>query len=167
MDRHTFILNRLLIFFLLILPHSAMAKQEAGDRIIHFSGLLKPDIAARQTIKTIEQNFELTAARLYNPWEKREEVYSGLFLDELVAKYALPETRKIRFIAIDGYSIVIEWFEWQKYRTLLATRINERHLSVRQKGPMRIVFPDYVADNEEYKANLHQWMWMINRIEFK
>ncbi|MDG6773868.1 hypothetical protein QCB45_05955 [Thiomicrorhabdus sp. ZW0627] len=143
------------------------ANEAEGDKVIRFSGQLQASVPKRQTLKTLERNLPIREYRLYNPWEKSTDNYSGVLLTDLVAKYATPETKAIRFRAIDDYEVTFKKAEWNDFRILLATRKNGRYMTISEKGPLYLVFPDYKDVNKDYEMKLYQWAWMINRIEFK
>ncbi|MEP3114832.1 hypothetical protein [Nisaea sp.] len=107
------------------------------------------------------------AERVYNPYEKRRVRYSGVLLDQLVAKYGDPSVKSVKLTAIDGYRITFEQAEWQEFRILLVTKLRGKRFDLEQKGPARIVFPDFTPDEEVHRAKLPKWLWMIQEIRFE
>jgi hypothetical protein len=117
------------------------------------------------SMKGLEADFKLQTFDVYNPWEKRKDSYSGVLLNELVSKYA-PNSQSLVVTAIDDYQVTITVEDGQNMRILLATKVNDRYIDVKNKGPMRIVFPDYDVADKRYELSLPKWMWMIKRLEF-
>lgn len=154
----------LTIFSLLVFSNLSLA--DAGDRKIRFSGELLEGTEKRQSVKQIENQFTLFTQNIYNPWEKESATYSGILVDQLLTKFAKEGVNKIVFKAIDDYQIEMDLNTLKDFQILLVTKQNGEYLEVKDKGPMRIVFPDYDASKKEYEDNLPMWMWMINRIEF-
>lgn len=139
-----------------------------GDRKILLSGQgLNGLEHQRLSIKELESHFQLYQTKIYNPWEKQSAVYRGIWLNDLVVKLASADVTEINFKAIDDYQISISKQEWQDFRILLVTQENGHYIPVANKGPLRIIYPDYDADKKEYEMNLYKWMWMINKIEFQ
>lgn len=153
------------IFSLFLFTNSAYA--DAGDRKIRIVGNTVDDAKLRVSVKELEQKFQLLNITSYNPWEKKTTKHTGILINELIDKLAKPDTETIIFKAIDDYQVEIERNKWQKFRIVLVTREDGNYLSVKNKGPMRIIFPDYDASKKEYEANLPLWMWMIKQVEFK
>ena len=167
MIRLTRILSTILFMCLFGYAFSVNAQDSDGDKMIRLSGLLQENAPKHLTVKKLEADFTLKELRFYNPWEKSTDNYSGIFLEDLVAKYALPETQSIHFKSIDDYETDIKKSDWTKFRILLVTRKNRQYVPVSDKGPMRIVFPDYTPNSKDFEMDLYKWIWMINRIEFK
>ncbi len=153
--------------FLVLVLVSTAAFSANGERKIRFAGKLSAEVDQRISVKDLESQFTLQTVKLYNPWEKKSAEYTGIWLKDLLAQKAQSGVTSISFKAIDDYRVKIDQATWQKYRILLVTRENGDYIGVRDKGPMRIVFPDYDASKKEYELNLPLWMWMISKIEFK
>jgi len=159
-------LSAVLIAFISLLLFSNLSYADAGDRKVRLSGNLQDNVDKKQSVKKLEQQFTLYTKKFYNPWEKASATYSGILLDEFVKKFGQADTNKITFKAIDDYQVDIPKNIWQSYKILLVTKVNGEYLDIKNKGPMRIVFPDYDASKKEYEVNLPLWLWMITQIEF-
>lgn len=151
---------------------TAVTHAHNGERKINLAGNLN---AAKTNLNTptqaisihaLEQQLELHRLQVNNPWDKKTAWYQGVWLESLVDRFAKPNTTQVSLTAIDDYQVTISKAQWQKFRILVVTQENDQYLSVANKGPLRIVFPDYATGNKDYELNLHLWAWMINRIEF-
>jgi len=100
----------------------------------------------------------------FNPYEQRSETYEGVWMQDFVAAFGSAETTALTTRAIDDYEITFDREEWQSLRILIATRVNGEYIDFDQKGPMRIIFPDYDETHEDYQTNLPKWTWMITEI---
>lgn len=138
---------------------------DAGDKKIRLSGNLQEQVPNRLSVKEIEQRAPLTQATLYNPWEKRTETYKGVLLTDFIHAFGRPGIRSLVLKAIDDYEATFTQADWENFRIILVTQVNGHYISVREKGPMRVVFPDYDTREKAYELNLPKWLWMINRIE--
>ena len=105
--------------------------------------------------------------KVYNPYEKLRVRYSGVMLDQFVAKYGAPSVTSVKVIAIDDYRITFDKAEWQEFRILLVTRLRGERFGLEQKGPARIVFADFSPNEEAHRAKLPKWLWMIQEISFE
>lgn len=104
-------------------------------------------------------------ASVDTPWIKDRTTFSGPFLRSVLkAAGASGETMKIS--AINDYSAEVP-FEDAEMDTILATRMNGKFMSVRDKGPMFLIYPfDQNRDlyNEKY---FNRSVWQIKEIEIK
>ena len=156
-----------LLFTLVLSVSSVSAADIAGSKVsIRFSGNVADNTAKRIKVSDIEK-VGLQQIKAFNPYEKKTDEYSGIWLNDLVQKFAKAGTTQITFSAIDDYKIEFYEHEWTKVRILLATKVNGEYIGYKNKGPMRIVFPDYQADEKFYQKTMPKWMWMINKVNFK
>lgn len=143
------------------------AYADAGDRLIQFSGLNSAQTQNAISVKNLEQNFALFSTKMYNPWDKKTARYTGILISDLVNKLGKSNTQKITFKAIDDYEVTLTKEMWTTEPILLVTKENGSHIHMANKGPMRIVFPNYDPKQKHYEQNLPLWMWMITRINFE
>lgn len=166
--------NRLSIFFrllscCLLLTASqadALAQVADGSARIRLDGNLAAEVPSQLSVLQIEAigTHEVEA---YNPYEKRSDRYTGVWLKDLVTHLGASSTQQVTTSAIDDYVVTFKAFEWQQQRILIATRVNGQYIGFAQKGPLRIVYPDFDRADPVYQANLPKWMWMITRISFE
>lgn len=138
-----------------------------GDKKIKLLGNVKDKSLKYITPRYIEENFKTIKVHLFNPWEKRKDTYEGILLNQAILSFSNQDTKTIEIKAIDDYLVTFEKNLWTKEKILLVNKVNGKFISIRQKGPMRIVFFDYDETNKEHKLNLSKWMWMIKSIEFR
>ena len=120
---------------------------------------------ARVTIAQIEA-LGLVEVEVFNPDERRVANYEGVWLNDVVAAFGTGETRSVDMTAIDFYQASFQRQEWLDLRILLATKEDGKHLEVDRKGPMRVIFADYNAEERVYQETIGKWIWMINKIDF-
>jgi hypothetical protein len=113
------------------------------------------------------EKLPLTEYTTYDPYEKRRVHYKGVLLRELVGRYADPGVQAVRLLAVDDYRITLTRPEWTRWDILLATQMDGRHLSRREKGPVKIVFPYDTAKDIDHKVYDPKWIWQITQIEFE
>ena len=154
-----------LLFVFILFGNSLYAYD--GEKKIRLMGNVKDDISKRISVKELEHPFELLELNVYNPYEKRSDLYKGIFLDQLVRHYAKEGITSVTLKAIDDYEITISKESWTKHRIMLSTQVNGDYISIKKKGPLRIVCPDVKPKTQAYKDLLPIWVWMITKIEFK
>lgn len=140
----------------------AMASDKTTVRL---GGDLGQTGLARVSIAQIEA-LGLVEVEVFNPDERRVANYQGVWLSDFVAAFGTGDTRSVEMTAIDFYQASFQQQEWLGLRILLATQEDGRHLEVDRKGPMRVIFADYNAEERVYQETIGKWIWMINKIDF-
>ena len=158
--------NLKLILIIAILFSSSLFAKEREQKI-RLMGKVKANISKRVTVKEIENGLTFIEEKVYNPYEERSDFYGGVSLKSFIKKYATDSVVAVRFIAMDDYETTITKSEWDSMRIILSTRMNREYMSIKSKGPLRIVFPDYDPKKKEYQVNMPSWIWMIKKIEFR
>ena len=82
----------------------------------------------------------------------------------MIKTFGSDDAKSVTISAIDSYQITFTSEDWNRYQILVATRVNNRYQSVRQKGPMRLIYADYDPSKIEHELSLPKWMWMIKKI---
>lgn len=154
-----------IIFIILCFSHSLYA--DIGNKKVKLVGEINSNAPQYITAQQLDEQFKTLKFTVYNPWEKQEDSYEGIFLDQLAKHYAKDSIEKIVIKAIDDYTITFEKELYMNERILLAYKVNGEFISVRDKGPMRIIFVDYDSSKKKYELNLAKWLWMIKTIDFK
>ena len=162
-------LMRFLIHVILITLFffSHFAYSDAGEKKIRMSGNIKNESIKSITPKILETSLKTTEIHMYNPWEKQPDAYKGVLFNEFVRFYGAGNVSLVTLEAIDDYKVSLTKKMWQNERILLVTRVNGEYISLRKKGPLRIIFIDYDSAKKKYELNLPLWMWMINKIDFE
>ncbi|MYM56191.1 hypothetical protein [Thalassovita mangrovi] len=166
MCKSTSALLRILALLVAAMFATVTAAAEDGSRIIRLSGALADGQAAAVTVKDLE-TAGLQEFTVFNPFEQREDLYTGVFIKDLVHRFGAEDVQSITLTAIDQYSITFDREEWENFRILISTRVNGDYFGFDKKGPLRVVFPDYDPNQLAYQEILSKWIWMITRIEFK
>jgi hypothetical protein len=100
------------------------------------------------------------------PWYKTARAFSGpLLRDVLAAAGASGST--LGAIALNNYKVEIPAEDAQKFKVLLATRMDDKPMAVRDKGPLFIIYPyDDSADlrSERYYSRS---AWQLRKIDVK
>ncbi len=98
-------------------------------------------------------------------WPDDDGVYEGPLLSDVLRHAGLDDAPAIRVSAVDGFSQVIPREDWTRWPVMLATRRDGRVQSVRQKGPVRIIYPrdmDRALSDTVYRL---RWVWLVQAIE--
>lgn len=74
------------------------------------------------------------------PWYTGEHEFSGVIISDLL-EYLGAEGENVTFTALNDYSSEIPMEEIKDLPVILATRVDGEELSVRDKGPLFVIYP--------------------------
>lgn len=153
----------LLSIFLLT---SSFSANNLGDKKVKLLGNKKDSVSKRIKIKDIEKvgyvDFIVEDPHLF-----KKNKFGGVLLKDFVEFYGKKDVSSLTFVAIDNYKIVLKKEQWENDIILLSTKLNGKYVNFDEKGPLRIIFPNYNPEIKKYSKNLVDWIWMIKSIEFK
>jgi hypothetical protein len=111
---------------------------------------------------TVEQ-LGVQQVKLYEPWVKKDLVFRGVWLQDLLAVAGVaPGATRVHITALDDYAVDLTVADIKAGGIMLATRAGDGSaIPIDEGGPTRIVFMDSV----EAGANADQWVWSIKSIE--
>ncbi|WP_111563636.1 molybdopterin-dependent oxidoreductase [Rhizobium sp. AN80A] len=98
------------------------------------------------------------------PWTTGKVEFSGPLLRS-VLEAAGAHPRKIKVVALNDYAAEVPAEDASKIDTMLATRMDGQLMSVREKGPLFLIYPfdkDTSLYNEKYFSRS---VWQIKMIE--
>ena len=75
------------------------------------------------------------------PWREQEAAFDGVLLTDLLDANGLSEADAIRVVAENDYAVVIPSEVWKKWPILVATRVNGKAHSRRERGPLQFILP--------------------------
>lgn len=130
---------------------------------------VKGDISATNNNNQAEFDLEmlhelgLTTSNVETPWTVGKTLYSGPLLRVLLEKVGA-RGKTLTFKALNDYEVSIPSSDAYDFDSILATRIDGRAMSVREKGPIFLVYPfdqDKSLYTEKYFARS---IWQIKEI---
>ncbi|WP_245418043.1 molybdopterin-dependent oxidoreductase [Cohaesibacter celericrescens] len=99
-------------------------------------------------------------------YSSNESDWCGILMRDLLTRVGA-KGEKIEFTAHDDYRAVIPFKEYFEYDVLLAMEKNGKKLSMRTRGPTRIIYPldgNEELDDKRYAA---RYVWQIKDIVVK
>ena len=99
------------------------------------------------------------------PWRDDETEFDGVLLTEILEANGLGDAEAIRVIAENDYAVVIEAETWKRWPILVATRVNGKPHTRRERGPIQFVLPMSDDPSSGAKGHGKNWVWMAARIE--
>lgn len=98
-------------------------------------------------------------------WPGDDGVYEGVLLRDALQAAGMGDVAAIRVIALDGFSQVLPRADWMRWPVLLATRRDGQAMTVRNKGPLRIIYPRDMSPALQDPSYRLRWVWLIRSIE--
>lgn len=103
-------------------------------------------------------------AAMETPWTTGKTEFSGPYLRAVLAA-AGASGKKLVVKALNDYASEVPFEDAEKLDTILAVRMNGAEMSVREKGPIFLIYPfdkDHSLYNEKYFSRS---VWQIKEIE--
>ncbi len=100
------------------------------------------------------------------PWYDKTRRFTGPLARDLV-KLLHAEGKQVKATALNDYSISIPLEDFEQYDVVLATRLDGKIMSIREKGPIFVIYP--FDDNPELvnEAFYQRCIWQLNRLDFE
>ena len=97
------------------------------------------------------------------PWRDEPTVFEGILLTDLLEAHGLLDAPSIRVVAENDYTTSIGREVWEAAPILVATRVNGRAHSRRNRGPIQFVVEKSDYDQQDAVTEDHL-VWMAARI---
>lgn len=148
-----------------ISPAHALDKP-SGDVVLTVSGQLDhPNIdQTAQFDMAMLEKLQGRTGEMETPWTNGRTKFSGPFL-RAILEAAGAHGSSLKVIALNDYAADVPVEDALTLDTILATRMNDRPMSIRDKGPLFLIYPfDLQPEtfNEKYFARS---VWQIRAIE--
>ncbi|MFG0832048.1 molybdopterin-binding oxidoreductase [Aeromonas bivalvium] len=150
---------------LLLMASQAQAREQADEVLLTVSGAgccggagVAHYTAA--ALAALPQSELVTAT----PWTQGKHSYRGVLFKTLIDSLGL-RSGQFKVSAINDYWTLLPGADLDAYPVLLATEQDGKALTLRNKGPVWVVYPlsDHPElDREQYHS---QMVWQVNRIE--
>jgi len=134
-----------------ILTVSGAVTQTNGDGVALFDLAMFEALPQRET-------------RTSTPWYEGPQVFTGPQLSDLMAAVGA-EGSALRIVAVNDYAATMPWADITASPVILAVRHNGETMSVRDKGPLFVIYP---FDEQPELANemfYSRSVWQVVAIE--
>ncbi|MCM2291518.1 molybdopterin-dependent oxidoreductase [Allorhizobium sp. BGMRC 0089] len=102
---------------------------------------------------------------LVTPWTKGKPRFSGPYLRAVLEAAGAAPTARITIHALNDYSATLPPEDFVGINTILATRQDGEPMSVREKGPLMVIYP-FDEDSKLYSETyFSRSVWQISDIE--
>lgn len=103
-------------------------------------------------------------------WTEGVQTFEGPLVRDVLAKVAENGDAKadiVRAVALNDYAVEIPIGDFDRYPVILALRHNGKPMSVRDKGPIWIVYPRDAFPELMSAEHNAKWIWQLARIELR
>lgn len=150
------------------LPAAFALEPPAGPPVLSVGG----SIGKRNTADTAEFDLAMLEKLPQHsitttvPWYPTARTFTGVLLRDLLAAVGA-QGSIVRAIALNDYRADIPVKEVQDYDVIVAYRLDGRTMSVREKGPLVIMYP--FDSSRELRNAVHygRAAWQLRRIEIR
>ena len=171
---------------ILLIAHMAVSAQTRGlptaeQQVLSIGGNIEPqatasgfDIASTHRPKTINGGlgFDLNTLEslpqrqftTMTPWSDKPIQFSGPLLRDVLA-IAGAKGQNIRATAINDYRINIPVQDAMRFDMIVATRMNGERMSVRDKGPLFVVYPFDSLPELQQARYYERSIWQLKSLE--
>lgn len=109
------------------------------------------------------EDLGLHRVRTSTTWTEGARTFEGVLARDVLAA-AGARGATVLAQAVNDYRIDIPVSDFADYDVLLALRMDGRDLTLRDKGPLWIVYPRDAHADLQNGALDHRWVWQLNRL---
>ncbi|HWI12093.1 MAG TPA: molybdopterin-dependent oxidoreductase [Burkholderiaceae bacterium] len=116
---------------------------------------------------TLLQQLPQTSFSTKTPWYAQPRKFSGVLLRDLLAGLGAAPGATIKAVALNDYRVDIPADDAARHGALLAYLLDDQPMSVREKGPLVIIYP--FDDKPELRDAVHysRAIWQLRSLEIK
>lgn len=100
------------------------------------------------------------------PWYPKPRTFTGVLLRDLLAAVGA-QGSTLRAIALNDYRVDIPIEDVREHDVIVAFRLDDRPMSVREKGPLAIMYPFDSARELRNAVHFGRAAWQLRRIEVR
>jgi len=102
--------------------------------------------------------------RTATPWYEGEQTFTGPLLSDLMAAVGATGTA-LRIVALNDYATTVPLDDAARFPVILATRHNGAPMSVRDKGPLFVIYPFDEFPELHNEVYFSRSAWQVRLIE--
>ena len=153
----------------LIVPLVGFAAEKnvpAGDVILTVRGMIEnKNDGDRMTFdRAMLEKLPVTSFKTTTNWTEGEHEFTGVLLSDLLAAVNASGTT-LRATALNDYTVEIPVSDARKGGPIIAYAVDGKAMSVRDKGPLWVVYPYDSAAEYRSETIYSRSIWQLDRIE--
>ena len=127
-------------------------------------GLTHPEAGVTFDMPTLER---LGLIRFTTPtaWTDGPVTFEGVLLSRLLEVLAVPgDVTELAMIALNDYQVTIPSADVHTWPVTIALKRDGQYMSIRNKGPLRVVYPRHAFPELEQAKHNSKWIWQLKEI---
>jgi hypothetical protein len=127
-------------------------------------GLAHAEAGATFDLPTLER---LGLIRFTTPtaWTDGLVTFEGVLLSRLLEVLAVPgDVKELAMTALDDYQVAIPVADVRTWPVILALKRDGQYMSVRNKGPLWVVYPRHAFPELQQAKHNPKWIWQLKEI---
>lgn len=152
-----------ILFFLMPLNLTSAAMSQDQDKVVlTVSGKISTGDTAEFSIGKLEA-LPHTTIETATPWHDGKVTFEGVLLSDLMNRIGA-EGVNAEVTALNDYRAVIPVSDFEASKPILAYKANGQYLTIRNKGPLFIIYP--YDDHPEMKTEIFysRSVWQVRTI---
>lgn len=134
-----------------ILTLSGQIGATNGDGVAEFDLAMMDALEQRVTVTT-------------TPWHEGTQEFSGPLISAVMAAVGA-QGSELRIVAVNDYSALMPWADLETTPVILATRHNGAEMSLRQNGPIFVIYPFDERPQLRNELYFGRSVWQVAAIE--
>ncbi len=98
--------------------------------------------------------------------EEPIKTFEGILLRDVLAYLGALDAEEITVRGDDAYAASIPQKDWKTWPVLLATRSEGKPLTLRQRGPARVIYPMQDFEELNHRRYRNRSVWMVQEIQW-
>ncbi len=139
----------------------AQTNAPTGPVILTVTG---PDGAEAMFDLEMIDALDQTVTVVETPWYDGTQEFSGPLISELMAHLDVSGS-ELSIVAANDYAAAMPWSDIENYPVILATRHNGNTMSLRDKGPLFVIYPFDTYPELRNEVVFSRSVWQVKAIK--
>ncbi|SDU23681.1 molybdopterin-dependent oxidoreductase [Stappia sp. ES.058] len=142
------------------LAEHGAAKADDAQSVLRVDGNIRSSEPLRLTRMDLEE-IGMHDVVTITPWNDEPTTYTGPLIRDVLAHVGA-RGDSIVAVALNNYRVVFPVSDARDYDVILAVRMNGEPIGVRQRGPVRVIYP--WSEREELRSEIYysRAIWQMN-----
>jgi len=152
-----------LLLCLMLCGHGTAAEGKTVLTVTGKHGITTDETPVELTLAMLEE-LPSTSFTSETPWTEGLVVWEGVRLSDLM-EHLKSSSTSFHAVALDDYEITFEEVDFKKFPVILAYKMNGDYMTVRDLGPLWIMFPFDDHPDLDIQINRARSIWQLKKIE--
>lgn len=105
--------------------------------------------------------------RTRTPWYPEARKFTGVRLRDLLAVLGAPPRASVSAEAINDYRATIPAEDWNEHDVMIAWRLDDEPMAVRDKGPLVVMYPFDAEPKLRNAVRYGRAVWQLRRLDVR